>query len=173
MEPGRPKAELKLTESERGELECLARGERGGKLALRARVVLECARGRTNKDVARELAVGKGMVCRWRQRFVSRRLDGLIDLPRSGAPRRIGDDVVERVVGLAHDTDEGGRRRFSARQIAAMLGISHATVYRIWQAHDLTPAPLPRAAPSDATAGEPTAPDWARGRYTPPTSIAG
>lgn len=49
-------------------------------------------------DVAEELGIPGQMVGKWRQRFLERRLDGLRDEPRPGAPRRIGDCEIERVL---------------------------------------------------------------------------
>ena len=67
-------------------------------LAQRSRIVLDCAEGLPSTEVARRVGVHEATVGKWRRRFVERRLDGLLDEPRPGAPRQIGDDDVERVV---------------------------------------------------------------------------
>lgn len=59
--------------------------------ALRARIILLCAVGQTNTEVAAELKVTKQMVGKWRQRFLEKRLDGLLDEPRPGTPRKLSD----------------------------------------------------------------------------------
>src|ERR1700674_2637187 len=69
-------------------------------LARRARIVLECARGGANTAVARKLGVTHQTVGKWRARFLERRLDGLLDEPRPGAPRQVRDAQIERVVRL-------------------------------------------------------------------------
>ncbi|MFE6904408.1 helix-turn-helix domain-containing protein [Streptomyces sp. NPDC057717] len=84
--PGRRKVDLVLSEAERSQLMRWARRAKTAQfLALRARIVLRCAEGGTNKQVAAELDVGEQSVNRWRARLVKQRLDGLIDEPR---PRR-------------------------------------------------------------------------------------
>jgi transposase len=64
-------------------------------LALRARIVLACAEGMTNVAAAEQLRTTAQTVGRWRQRFIGRGPDGLLDEPRPGAPRRIGDNTIE------------------------------------------------------------------------------
>ena len=85
---GRPKAELVLTEDEREQLTALTlRRKTAQALALRARIVLACADGVDNKSVASRQRVTPQTVSKWRARFVEHRLDGLLDAPRTGAPR--------------------------------------------------------------------------------------
>jgi len=80
---GRPKAELVLSDEERHALERLVNRRKSAQaIALRARIVLSCAKGATNREVAEHLGVSQAMVGKWRQRFVERRLDGLFDDPR-------------------------------------------------------------------------------------------
>src|SRR5207245_11249479 len=99
MRTGRPIPPLTLTEDERDTLERWARRPTTARaLAERARLVLECAAGKTNTVVARELRLTKQTIGKWRTRFVGQRLAGLLDEPRPGAPRRITDDDVDRVM---------------------------------------------------------------------------
>src|SRR6266704_3977800 len=96
---GRQKAELVLTEDERTTLERWARRRTSAQaLALRCRIVLACAEGKTNQQVAAEQGVHQATVGKWRARFVAQRIDGLHDEPRPGAPRTISDADVERVI---------------------------------------------------------------------------
>jgi transposase-like protein len=68
-------------------------------LALRCRIVLACADGdRTRDEIAAEVGCNPATVTKWRHRFAADRLDGLVDAPRPGAARSIGDDVVEAIV---------------------------------------------------------------------------
>jgi hypothetical protein len=90
MARGHPMPELTLTLDERDTLERWARRPTTAQaLAQRARMILACAEGRPNQHVARLERVTRQTVGRWRGRFVSRRLDGLLDEPRTGAPRQI------------------------------------------------------------------------------------
>ena len=96
---GRPKTTLVLTEAEREQLKALTlRRKTAQALALRARIVLACADGQDNKVVAARQRVTPQMVSKWRARFVQQRLDGLLDAPRSGAPRTIDDARVDAVI---------------------------------------------------------------------------
>ena len=140
MALGRPKAPLVLTASEEQTLSSWARRARTAPtVARRARVVLACARGLTNQTVAKKLRVSPQMVGRWRARFVARRLDGLLDEPRPGAPRAISDDQVEAVIVRTLETTPRGATHWSTRAMAKATGLSHVTIARIWHAFGLRP----------------------------------
>jgi len=91
MRTGRPVVPLSLAVEERESLENWARRPTSAQaLAQRARIVLECAAGNSNLVVARKLRITPQTVGKWRQRFLDRQLDGLLDEPRPGAPREVG-----------------------------------------------------------------------------------
>ena len=140
MRTGRPIPPLTLTADER---ETLARWTRrpttARALAERARVVLECAAGKPNTIVARELRLTKQTIGKWRSRFLRQRLDGLLDEPRPGAPRRIGDADVERVMRLTLETAPRDATHWSTRAMARRCGLSQTAVSRIWRAFSLRP----------------------------------
>jgi transposase len=140
MRTGRPIPPLTLTADER---ETLARWTRrpttARALAERARVVLECAAGKPNTVVARELRLTKQTIGKWRSRFLRQRLDGLLDEPRPGAPRRIGDADVERVMRLTLETAPRDATHWSTRAMARRCGLSQTAVSRIWRAFSLRP----------------------------------
>jgi len=101
MRTGRPIPQLSLTEAEREVLQNWVRRPKSAQaLALRSRMILLCAAGETNTNVAMKLDVRIQTVCKWRQRFVGRRLDGLLDEPRPGTPRKVSDKDVERVLTM-------------------------------------------------------------------------
>ena len=137
---GRPTVEISLGAEERRTLERWARRHSSSHaLALRCRIVLACAEGRTNTDIAAELGVNQVTVSKWRRRFAAERLDGLVDAPRPGAARRIGDDVVEAVVVETLETAPADATHWSTRSLAAKHGISRQTVSEIWRAFGLKP----------------------------------
>ena len=137
---GRPTVEIKLSGDERNTLERWARRHSSSQaLALRCRIVLACAEGRTNNDIAAELGVNAATVSKWRHRFAVDRLDGLMDAPRPGAARTIGDDVIEAVVVETLETTPPDATHWSTRALVAKHGISHQTVSEIWQAFGLKP----------------------------------
>ena len=137
---GRPKAELSVTEVEREELERLARRVRTNReLALRAKIVLACAEGLSNLEVGGKLHVHEKTVGKWRRRFVTQRMEGLLDEPRVGAPRQISDEEVERIIVKTLESTPKGRTHWSTRSMAKATGLSHSTVGRIWRAFRLQP----------------------------------
>jgi transposase len=139
-ERGRPKVPLILTDEER---ETLVRWSRRPKsaqaLALRARIVLACAEGKTNKAVAEEVGVWPQTVTKWRGRFVRQRLEGLADEPRPGAPRTIADEQVEAVVVATLEELPKEATHWSRALMAKRSGLSKSTVGRIWKAFGLKP----------------------------------
>jgi transposase len=140
MAMGRPKAELTLTDEERRELTGLIRRRSTPQaMALRARIVLRCAQGRTNTQVAEALGVSMPMVGKWRRRFVENRLAGLHDEPRPGGPRTISDEAVAEVVTLTLETRPSNATHWSTRSMAQRVGLSQTAVSRIWRAFNLQP----------------------------------
>jgi transposase len=139
-ERGRPKAELVLTDEERETLTRWARRAKSSqRLAIRSRVVLECATGATNRQVAQRLGVSRPTVGKWRSRFVAERLDGLIDEPRPGAPRTITDEKVEQVLTDTLEKTPNDATHWSRSSMAKRSGLSPTTVGRIWKAFRLQP----------------------------------
>ena len=140
MGRGRPIPPLALDGAERETLEQWTRRPKTAQaLALRARIVLACADGRSNTAVAAELRVCVDTVGKWRSRFLEQRLDGLLDQPRSGRPRMIDDADVERVIALTLETTPKDATHWSTRSMARRSGLSHNTVSRIWRAFALQP----------------------------------
>lgn len=136
----RPKAELTLTDDERRTLKSWAnRPKSTQRLATRARIVLACADGLDNATVATKLGLGPGTVGTWRRRFVERRLEGLVDEPRPGAPRKITDADVERVVTRTLESKPRAATHWSTRTLARELGLSQSMISRIWRAFGLKP----------------------------------
>ena len=140
MRRGRPVSELTLTADERTALErWVRRGKTSQSLAQRARIVLACAEGKINTAVAGLVGVGRLTVGKWRSRFQERRLDGLLDRPRSGAPRTVSDADVERVLVRTLETTPRGATHWSTRSMAEASGLSRSTINRIWRAFSLQP----------------------------------
>src|SRR4051794_16501540 len=140
--PRGPKAvALELSGAERDELHRLLRRRGVGQaLAQRIRVVLACAEpGATNLGVAAALGFSRQTVATWRGRFAEHRLEGLADAPRSGAPRSIGDDAVERLVALTLEEAPRNATHWSTRAMARRAGMSQTAVSRIWRAFGLRP----------------------------------
>jgi len=138
--PGRPTVKIKLSGNERKTLQRWAQRHSSAQaLALRCRIVLACADGGTNQGIAAELRIHPVTVSKWRKRFAADRLDGLVDAPRPGAARTVGDDTVEAVVVDTLETAPTDATHWSTRGLAAKHGISHQTVAEIWRAFGLKP----------------------------------
>jgi len=141
---GRPTVAIELSENERETLTRWARRHSSSQaLALRSRIVLGCAQGKTNLAIAEELGCNKATVGKWRHRFAADRLEGLVDAPRPGAARTIGDEVVEAIVvetlETTPETTPEHATHWSTRDLAARHGISRQTVSEIWRAFGLKP----------------------------------
>lgn len=137
---GRPKAQITLTEDERAALRRYTRRARTNRdLAFRASIVLKSAEGLSDTDVAKALHTGNATVGKWRRRFIEKRLNGLVELPRPGAPRKITDDQVEDIVVKTLETVPKGKTHWSTRKMAKHVGLSHSTISRVWRAFGLKP----------------------------------
>jgi len=137
---GRPKVLLELTSQEREQLVRWARRRKSSQvLALRSRIVLACAEGLNNKEVADRVGVSQPTVGKWRSRFVALRLDGLGDDPRPGRPPSITAEEVEDVVVATLESTPRNATHWSRSSMAARSGLSKSSIGRIWRAFELKP----------------------------------
>lgn len=133
-------SKIKLTDIETAKLELISsRPKSSQRDSLRARIVLHCAEGKQNKEVAAELGVCAQTVGKWRERFAANRLDGLVDAPRPGAPRTISDEKVEAVLTKTLEGPPENRTHWSRRQMAREMGIGQDSVGRIWRTFGVKP----------------------------------
>jgi transposase len=131
---------IELTECEREQLESWSRRHTSAQaLALRSRIVLAAAERLKNTEIADRLGVDIGTVRKWRNRFAADRLDGLVDEPRPGQPRKITDAQVEEVIVKTLESTPTDATHWSTRSMAAEVGLTQSAVHRIWKAFGLQP----------------------------------
>jgi transposase len=132
-----------LSPTERRTLACYVRRESTPHAwAVRARIVLACAGGKASGEVAAELGVSPQTVCKWRARFLAGRLDGLLDAPRSGAPRRISDADVSRVLRKTLEEPPPTGRHWTTRSMARTVGMSQSAISRLFRTFAIDPRTL-------------------------------
>jgi len=137
---GRPPFEIVLSAKDRAELQRWRRGRTVSRqLAFRAQIILMCAEGLGTLEVAAQLGASSATVSKWRKRFSQAGLDGLADLPRPKTTRKLGDDRVEEIIVTTLQTKPASQTHWSSRQLAKKLGVSQATVSRVWRAFGLKP----------------------------------
>jgi len=140
MRTGRPTLPIVLTVEERQQLEAICRRSKAPQAeALRARVILACADGLNNTQVCKKTGLCPHTVGRLRKRFYHSRVEGIFDLPRSGAPRKISDEKVAEIVRLTLETKPRQATHWSTRSMAARCGLSNERVHRIWSTFGLQP----------------------------------
>jgi transposase len=108
-------------------------------LAWRARIVLQLAEGHSSLAVARQMQVHIQTVSKWRERFRSRGVDGLLDEPRPGQPRKITDAQVEAVIARTLESKPTDATHWSTRSMAQATGLNQTAISRIWRAFALQP----------------------------------
>jgi putative transposase len=141
MAMGRPKAELILSEDEQAQLSSFARSRSmPAALSLRARIVLACATGQSNRAVAQRVECTYSTVGKWRRRFRKDRIAGLYDELRPGKPRSIDDERIAMLIKRTLEKKpKDGSTHWSVRAAAAESGISKSSVQRYFQLFGIKP----------------------------------
>lgn len=140
MKLGRPKPKTILTDEQRNQLEqWVRRRSTAQALSRRASIVLLSTEGFDDTEIAKRLHTNRVTVGRWRRRFLEVGIDGLLDEPRPGAPRKISDKDVERVITLTLESKPKDATHWSTRGMAKHAGMSQTAVARIWRAFALQP----------------------------------
>lgn len=132
---------ITLTDQERKVFETWSRGRSTPtRLVLRAKIVLAAADGEMNQSIAAKVGTSKKTVSLWRGRFAQDRLGGIEkDAPRPGRNPSIPAATIELVVHKTTQEKPEGATHWSTRTMAKAVGVSKATVQRVWAAHGLKP----------------------------------
>src|SRR5271155_4802238 len=137
---GRPLIPLSINAEDQAQLVAWSKRPKTAQaLAMRSRIVLLAADGLSNTTIAHRLSVTLQTVGKWRQRYLDQGLDGLVDEPRPGTSRKLGDKDVERVLALTLESTPTDATHWSTRSMAKRSGLSRASIHRIWQAFSLAP----------------------------------
>jgi len=132
---------LSVSPKDQRELTRLVRNPRTPqKLALRASIVLGAADGMSNNQLAQELATSRPTVIQWRRRYQQGGVEGLSqDAPRPGRKKQITAEQIAAIIDATLHTTPRNATQWSARTLGRAQGVSHSTVFRIWQSYGLQP----------------------------------
>lgn len=108
------------------------------RLVLRAKIVLAAAEGLGNLAISARCGCSRQTVGLWRTRFAEQGLAGLQDAPGRGRPVEIAEEKIAEIVAVTLQPPPG-ETHWSARRLAKKVGVSHMSVHRVWQAHQLAP----------------------------------
>ncbi len=109
-------------------------------VALRCRIVLAAAEGRSDVAIAEQLEVNRKTVILWRKRFSEQRLDALWEVATGRGRKPTYDiDKIAAIVDATLETKPEGMTHWSCRTMAKDQGVSKSTINAIWQAHNLKP----------------------------------
>src|SRR3954454_8227419 len=129
---------FKLTDKELIEFQTIFRSSKAEKrMVERAAIILLWHTGKSFVETQRELSVSQVVINKWRKRFVSGRLEGLKDAPRSGKPPVLSAAQKARVIQLATRRPKGGYSSWSQRRIAKEVGMSQGKVQQILKQAEL------------------------------------
>ncbi len=137
---GKAAVAIELSVTERRELQSLARAQKTAQAMARwARIILAASAGLENKAICVEVGADANTVGKWRRRFAVDRLDGLLDEPRPGTPRKIGDDDIADTIRRTLERTPPGATYWSLRSMAKAVGYAPSIIHRIWRAFWLQP----------------------------------
>jgi transposase len=136
-----PAEKLSITEEERKTLKAwVAAKTSPQRTVLRARICLLAAEGLPNRAIARALKTSRPTVVQWRKRFEERGPQGLAeDAPHGLSSRALPAEKIKAIVDATLHTKPPDATHWSTRTMAEAMGVSNATVSRIWDAHGLQP----------------------------------
>jgi transposase len=140
MAIGRPLVLFTLGAAQREQLRSWSRRAKTAQaLAMRSRIVLLAADGLSNAEIARRQGCSLPTAGKWRRRFLDRGVDGLLDEPRPGTPRKLSDKQVEQVLTRTLESQPQAATHWSTRDMAKAVGLSQSTIGRVWRAFSLAP----------------------------------
>ena len=141
---------LTLTADERTELERRLRSLKiRAEDARRARVVLMLADGALYLTIAARIPCYPDYISRWRQRFLTQRLEGLRPRYRGQPPTVLTPRMEARILEKTRHAPPDGSTHWSTRKLGRVLNIHHNLVAKAWQRAGLQPHRFERYMQSD------------------------
>jgi transposase len=137
----RTAASISLNDEQRRALEALAAGRRTEvRVSERAQIVLRAAAGLQNLQIAQELGIDRETCARWRSRYVAWGIAGISkDAPRAGRRRSVLTEKAAEIVRKTTQERPENATHWSTRMMARAVGVSEASVRRVWHEHGLKP----------------------------------
>src|ERR1700693_2081747 len=140
MRRGRRLPQLELSGEQRSTLQGWTRRRKTAQaLSMRARIILRASEGLTATAIATETHTCIQTVSKWWRRFDERGLDGVLDEPRPGQPRKLSDAQIEEVIVRTLESKPPAATHWSTRTMAQATGVNQTAISRIWRAFSLAP----------------------------------
>jgi putative transposase len=138
---GKPKFIITLSDSERRSLQEMTQRTAQHRYAQRAKAILMAAEGNTSDEITEKIGLSKVSISKWKGRFAEKRLDGLKDLPRSGAKPKYDHDDILKIVNTACSNPPDPFTNWSIRRLAESSGteMKKSRVHEILKSLDLKP----------------------------------
>lgn len=136
-----PAAPLSMTRAQRQTLESIARSQKAPhRLVIRAQALLLAADGVANTHIAAQVKVSLPTVREWRGRFGRDGLRGFGNVAEGrGRKPSISAEKINEIVRLTQEARPDGETHWSTRSMAKAVGVSPASVQRVWSARGLKP----------------------------------
>lgn len=136
-----PAEPLRATIQQRQQLDRWIRaGTTQQRVAFRSHIVLRAIAGKSNNAIAEELNTSRPTVLLWRKRFTDGGTQGLcVDLPRGRGIPPLSKKKIRKIVTTTLEKQPVNATHWSCRDMAKICGVSHSSVQRVWNAHNLKP----------------------------------
>jgi transposase len=109
-------------------------------VVMRSRIILLASQGQPDTRIASELGINRHTCRLWRQRYIEQGISALWGIaPGRGKKPIYGPERVGQIIEATLQTKPKGQTHWSTRTMAKSQGISHTTVQRIWQMHNIKP----------------------------------
>jgi transposase len=140
-----PKSPFHLSSNQRRDLEGMVRSSHlAAGWVRRAQVLLLLAKGLSVRAIQAQSGMSPRRQRHWRQQFEKRGLDGLLDAPRPGRPKKLGPAKESAILAATEQSPAAPLTHWSTRRLARRVGVSHSTVMRVWHKAGWQPHRLQR-----------------------------